>query len=125
MSKSTMVSGMVAVEASHTDPAVHTVHGDGALSVRLTNEIHNFPVYLRGTPDQLHALADKLRAIVTAHESQTTLAGEAAREVTNVASKVHECTECGFSAIGPFGRCPECHGDVVAMPTTTYTRSHS
>lgn len=68
------------MNAALADPRVLYGDPDGHIAVLLSPLSEYGSVSLVGTAAELHALADTLRAIVTAHESQTTLAGEAARE---------------------------------------------
>lgn len=63
------------------DPHLVNIHDAPRIAITLTPGGAERFAYLVGTPDELHWLCDKLRAIVTAHESSTRLAGEAAERI--------------------------------------------
>lgn len=107
MNTASPVFGSVHVDLTDADARIHTIHDDGELSVDLTAGIGGFAVYLTGTPDELQWLADKLRAIVTAHESSTKLAGEAAARVAEAAVP---CWCRGRDAMDPCGHADTSEG---------------
>lgn len=92
---------------SKAEPRIVASLDSGRIAVSLNPLGEYILVDLIGTPDELQWLADKLRAIVTAHESSTKLAGEAAARVAETAVP---CWCRGRDAMDPCGHADTSEG---------------